>query len=220
MAETIDYESYVENGTAGFLMESTSDAMNNIFDVKIRFPWDKSLDDSPEASYRVQDFEPPTPDSGEYKVVWHGIEVTKMSSSLKLERKLKLKFRVDATMVLYNKLKTWERVSHDVNMGSVANKASALGTIVLIAPGGEYNATSASWNEPQISASSADSSNAKKGFLDQLMTTSTIFWAYGQVACKKVSEPKFEQTADGKPLVTDCEFLFGNCYYPFYAQKS
>lgn len=197
---------------ASVLMEATGDAMNNIFDVMIVFPWDSEGNDDAVVSYRCTGFEPPKVEVSTYPVTWHGITVQKVASGIKMERKQKLTFRLDATYVLYNKFKAWAKTVADVNTGGVANTASALGQIVLWAPGSEYNATSSFGNTNP----NGHNGQLLKDTLDGKVTG--LYWLLDDVQAIDVGQPKFENTAEGKSMNYDVNFIFGDVNDPFSTQ--
>lgn len=199
---------------ASVLMEATGDAMSNIFDVMIAFPWDSGDTDDAIVSYRCEGFTPPKAEVSTYPVTWHGITVQKVASGIKMDRKQKLKFRMDATYTLYNKFRAWAKTCADVNTGGVANTASALGQIVVWAPGTEYNATS---------SFGASNPNGHDGALlkDTLSgKTQDIWYLLSDVQCINVTPPEYKNEAEGKSMSYECEFIFGDVSDPFSTQAS
>ena len=214
MAEDINYTPAL--GVASTLVQATGDAMDNIFDVLVTFPWDSAGSYSAETSYRCKDFQPPKPEKSTHDNAWHGQSVPKVNSGIKLDRHLKLQFRLDATWALYNKFVAWSKVTGDVNTGGVANTNSALGTIKVLVPGAEYNAT-ASWNAPGNSGAPEDLMlNGKNG----MKNTSMLYWNFSDVQCLNVGTPKWDNKVDGKEIWYEVEFIFGDIAYPFYTNPS
>lgn len=199
---------------ASVLMEATGDAMNNIFDVMIVFPWDSGDNSDAVVSYRCKGFEPPKAEVSTYDVTWHGISVKKVASGIKMDRTQKLTFRLDATYNLYNKFRAWAKVCADVNTGGVANTASALGQILVYAPGSEYNATS---------SFGASNPNGKDGtLLNETLNgkVTDLYWLLDDVQCVNVGVPKFENTGEGKSMEYEVQFIFGDVNDPFSTQPS
>lgn len=202
----------IVGSAATLLMTATGDAMNNMFDVGVKFPWETSGDGiHPEVSYRCSGFEPPEDKTETYPVTWHGITVQKVKSGINMERKMSLTFRVDATYELYNKFKAWEKVTRDVNTGGVANTASALGQFWVWAPGSEYNATDSFEKKPngQGGAYLRDSMEGK---------VADLYWLYDNAQVINVSKPKFSNGASGEKMDYTVEFIFGDVNDPFSTQ--
>lgn len=202
-------------GVASTLVQSTGDVMSNIFDVLITFPWDTSNSASAEVSYRCKAFNIPKPEKTTYSVTWHGITAQKVASGIKLDRKLDLEFRLDATWSLYNKFISWSKITGDVNTGGTANTASALGTIKLIVPGSEFNAEQ-SWNTPGTAGSDDLLLNGSKG----MKNTSMLYWNFSDVQCVNVDAPKFTNEAEGKTQDYKVSFIFGDVTYPGYTDPN
>lgn len=202
---------------ASVLVNATGDAMDNIWDVYIDWPWAStgtngaiSTSAEAQASYRAQGFDVPDPKTETYAVTWNGITVNKIKSGVKLDRKFKLSYRLDANYALYNKFIAWKKLTGDVNTSGVANTASALGRVQVVAPGAEYN--SMSWSTPDTS------SDSKNLMHERLKTTTKLVWTFEDVQCFNVGTPKFKQAETGSPIMYDVEFIFGDAAYPFYTE--
>lgn len=206
----------IVGSAASLLMQSTGDAMNNIFDVGIVFPWDSGSDGTslPEVSYRCKGFNPPEDKTKTYDVSWHGITVKKIQAGIDMAREFELTFRMDATYALYNRFKAWKKVTTDVNTGGVANTASALGQVWVYAPGSEYNATA---------SFGADNPNGKDGaYLSKTLQgkVNDLYWLYDSVQVIEVGQPQFSNEATGKAMEFKVKFIFGDVNDPFSTQAS
>lgn len=197
---------------ASVLVNATGDAMDNIFDVCIGWPWASKEISGAEAaaSYRASGFTIPEPKASTYDVSWYGIKVKKVAAAINMDRTFKLTYRLDANYALYQKFVTWKKYVTDVNTSGVANTESALGTVKVVAPGAEYNAMS--WTPPG-KASDTDNMLAQ-----QLTKTTNLVWTFEDVQCINVGTPKFNNSGSGKAMNYDVEFTFGDVSYPFYTQ--
>lgn len=200
---------------ASVLVNATGDAMDNIWDVYIDWPWSTagangaiSSGAEAAASYRCSGFNIPQPKKETYSNTWNGITVKKIKSGIKLDRQFELEFRLDANYALYNKFTAWSKITGDANTSGVANTESALGRVQLVAPGAEYNAMS--WSTP-TAASAEDNMIAKR-----LAGTTKLVWTFEDVQCFDVSTPQFKQAETGTALKYKCLFTFGDVAYPFY----
>lgn len=206
-----DIPSYLPGWTpASVLMNSTGDAMDNIFDISIFWPWD-SQSDSTEvaASYRAEGFDIPEPKTKTHDVTWLGVTVKRVSSGVSLERTFDLNFRLDANYALYSKFVQWQKFVIDVNTSGVANTESALGKVTVTAPGAEYNAMS--WT-PATKAEAADNKLSVRG-----NNISKLVWTFEDVAVVEVGTPKFKNQGEGKVMMYKVKFTFGDASYPFFS---
>lgn len=200
---------------ASVLMNSTGDAMDNIFDIIVGWPWDtptfdgKAVLNSGEAaaSYRATGIEIPEPKTKTYDVSWHGIKVKKVAAGVDLNRELTITYRLDANYALYQKWRAWQKLTQDVNTSGVANTASALGIIQVIAPGAEYN--SLSWSTP---GNQDDDFNMLTG---RLNGTTNLVWTFEDVQVVDVGTPKFKNGNDGNKMEYQVKAIFGDVAYPF-----
>lgn len=201
---------------ASVLVNATGDAMDNIFDILIDWPWANtgtngavSTGAEAAASYRASGFTIPEPKTTTYDVSWHGVKVKKVAAGVGLDRKFELDFRLDANYALYQKFTSWKKLVADVNTSGVANTESALGRVQVIAPGAEYN--SMSWSTP---TTQSDSDNLLSTALD---STTNLVWTFEDVQVVNVGVPKFNNSSGtGKVMQYKVEFIFGDVSYPFY----
>lgn len=201
---------------ASVLMNSTGDAMSNIFDIIVGWPWESPTlngatvlsNGEAAASYRAEGFDIPQPKTKTYNVSWHGIKVNKVASGVDLDRKVTLNYRLDANYALYQKWLAWQKLTQDLNTSGVANTASALGIIQVIAPGAEYN--SLSWSTPN--GNQDDNFNMLTG---RLAGTTNLVWTFEDTQVVNVSTPKFKNEEGGNKMMYSVEFIFGDAAYPF-----
>ena len=196
---------------ASVLMNCTGDAMDNIFDVLITWPWDSSSSVEAAASYRCSDFKVPEPKTKTYDVTWHGVAVKKVASGVDLSRELSLTFRLDANYALYNKFITWKKITSDVNTSGVANTASALGIIRVVAPGSEYNTQN--WS---VGSSTESTLLLADGSSSTALNASMIYWTFNDCQAVEVGQPQFKNNATGTAMTYTVKFIFGDVAYPFY----
>lgn len=215
MADSKDIVYSVGWTPASVLVNSTGDAMNNIFDIYIDWPWSTigtngQISDATEAqvSYRAKGFDIPEPKTNTYKVTWNGITVNKVAAGVSLDRKFNLTYRLDANYALYNKFLAWKKLTSDVNTSGVANTASALGRVQVVAPGAEYN--SLSWSTPETASAEQNLMHRRLG------STTMLAWTFEDVQCTNVGTPKFAQAETGSIMEYQVEFIFGDVAYPFY----
>ena len=201
---------------ASVLVNSTGDAMDNIYDILIEWPWQGGSSNGgvisgaeAAASYRASGFKIPEPKTKTYDVSWRGTSVKKVASGIELSRIFTLTFRLDANYALYQKFVAWRKVTNDVNTGGVSNTESALGKIQVIAPGAEYN--SMSWTP-------ATEAVSEKNMLSHaLKNVTNVVWTFEDVQCVNVGQPEYKNGATGNAMSYVCEFTFGDVNYPFYS---
>lgn len=200
---------------ASVLVNATGDAMDNIYDILIDWPWANtgtngavSTGAEAAASYRANGFNIPEPKTKTYDVSWRGVTVKKVAAGIELVRTFKLTFRLDANYALYQKFIAWKKVTGDINTSGVANTESALGRIQVIAPGAEYN--SMSWSTP---TAENDNDNMVS---TALSSTTNLVWTFEDVQCINVGSPKFKNGSTGNKMDYEVEFTFGDASYPFY----
>lgn len=219
------YREYTENTKIGAtpastLVQSTGDAMNNIFDVLIKFPWGE--DAGAEGSYRCEGFNPPTPKTKTYDVTWHGIKVKRIAAGIQFDRDLTLKFRVDGNYAFYRKLVMWHNYTIDVNTGAVANQRIGGGNglsndaeILVIAPGQEYN--TAMFEEMYFKTENRNNSTGDSQLLNAGgFKGNLIAWKYNQAQLYQLAQPTFKNSDGGDTMSVEAKILFGDCIYPFF----
>lgn len=204
---------------ASVLVNSTGDAMNNIYDILIDWPGSSTgsngvISTAAEAavSYRADGFNIVEPKTKTYDVSWRGVTVKKVAAGVDMQRQFDLNFRLDANYALYQKFIAWHKIVTDVNTSGVANTASALGRVQVVAPGAEYNAMS--WSTP---TSSTDSDNLVSKALD---STTNLVWTFEDVAVVGVGAPQFKTGGTGNTMQYKVTFTFGDVAYPFYTSAN
>lgn len=194
------------------LMNSGADAMNNIFDVLITFPTGLDSDGSFQQKARVRlkgDWNPPEPETGTYDIEYHGVAITRPKTTMTLDRKFELTFRLDASYELYNRFISWHNYATDPNTGSFADTITedAMGSIVVRQLAGSFM---------------APGSNGMIGLLDNETTAVkkdsviTPEWGFKGVWVSKVSQPKFHAGKEAAEQDYTVSFIFDDISYPFY----
>lgn len=212
----------IARGPASMIMEGTADAMDNIWDAYVQWPWEnagaESDIDQMEFSYRCQGFTPPPDGSPTYEVYWHGVAVQMIASGVKMQRKLDLNFRLDATWNLYHKFVTWKKLTSDSNTSGVANKAAALGKMFFAVPNTEYVSTSftkpgASGTDPGTLMIGSD-----KGGGELQKGSNCVWYGINCVQVVDVGKPTFKQSASGTAPTFKVSLIFGDYADSFYDQ--
>lgn len=196
---------------ASVLVEETSDAMDNIFDVLIE--WPEALQSSVSGleaavSYRCSGFEPPEPKTDTYEVTWHGVTAKKVKSGINLQREITLQFRLDANYRLYNLFTYWKKITGDGNTSGVSNTAKLLGTLKVVAPMSEYTA---------YNFKTAGEGKSADLLLNNSMDANLAYWTLKDCQVVEVGQPKFKNGASGEKQEYSVKFIFGDIGYPFYA---
>lgn len=196
------------------LMASGADAMNNMFDVYINFPTVLDSDGTKQNSARVRikdSFQPPAPETGTYTISYHGVEITRPSTTMTLDRKLSLKFRLDAKYELYETFIKWHNYVTDPNLGSFADNVndSMLGTITVRQLAGEYLA-------PGTTGMAGLLGSADEVQQGNIVTPE---WKFKGVWVSKVDTPSFTAGKDGQNMEFGVEFYFDDIEYPFYTNN-
>lgn len=193
------------------LVESGADAMNNIFDVIITFPAAIQASENMQQQARVRlkgEVSIPEPVTQTYEIGYHGVGINRPKTSMDLERKLTLNFRLDASYNLHQTFILWHNLVTDPNLGSFADSVdtSAMGSIVIRQLAGAYM---------------APGSNGMAGLLDTDGSVKhdnvvTPEWSFKGVWVGKVGQPKFTAGKDAEAQEYSVDFYFDDIAYPFY----
>ena len=182
----------IAKGPASIMMEGTADAMDNIWDAYVDWPWGGDDTDAMEFSYRCQGFQPPQNPTKTYGVVWHGVEAQMIAAGSGMTRKFKLTYRLDATWNLYNKFVTWKKITNDSNTEYVSTSfpqpttQPPSGTSIMI--GGGKDGEGKILQQPK----------------------NCIVFGFADVQVTDVSPIKFQQSKDGKAPTFEVEVIFGD----------
>jgi hypothetical protein len=194
----------IENKIVSALVDAGADAMDNMYDVSIVFPWDSN---NVVVTTRAEGFEPPAVEVGTYEVQYHGEKISLPDTEAKFDRSFKITFRLDASYNLWGKFKTWLAAVKDCVSGGGANWPGVLGSVSCTALAGAYIAT----GMPGIGSSG-----------DGTVTSASnkANWSYNNVYVTKVGEPSFK-TEGGKSMSYDVEFKFFDvAHMPFMNGKA
>ena len=180
------------------LVNRGADAMDNMFDVSIQFPW---ADGGSVVTTRVDGFNIPDAANDGYDISYHGVTMKRPASKQTFSREFELTFVLDAAYALYGEFVNWEMMVTDPVNGGVANWAAALGTVKVTALSGAYNGTS-----------TGDIYKADDG---SITGDANPTWTFYDVWVSKVGQPQFK-TDGGAAITYPVSFKFGDCDYPFY----
>lgn len=180
------------------LVNRGADAMANMYDIKIQFPWADSGD---VVTTRVTNFQPPVAANGGYDISYHGVSMKRPTSKQDFTREFDLEFVLDAAYALYGEFINWGMMAADPVNGGVANWAAALGKITVEGLAGAYNGTSP--NDIYDSETFAITGDANPK------------WTFYDVWVGSVGQPSFN-TEGSDALKYNVKFYFGDCDYPFY----
>lgn len=209
----------IAKGPASIIMEGTADAMDNIWDAYIQWPWaNDSLDDTLETSYRCQGFQPPADPTQTYEVFYHGIPVKMIASGSGMTRELSVQYRCDATWNLYNKFVTWKRITSDSNTSGVANKAALLGKLYFVVPGTEFVSTSFTKPTTNTDEKTLKIGSGGDGATGLAKLSNCVVYGYKSVQVIDVSKPTLKQAKTGTAFTFTVKFIFGDTADSFYEQ--
>ncbi len=180
------------------ILGSGGDAFENMYDVKIKFPWDS--DGLTVLTVRADGFDVPSTESSTYEKKYHGVTMNFVKPEMKFDRKFSLSFRMDSGYGLYGNFITWLSASADPVTGGVANVGTALGEVEVIALSENFSAIHCVDNYDDEGAINAD--NLTK-------------WTFKDAIVTKVDAPKFK-TDGANAIKFKVDFIFGECDHPFF----
>lgn len=180
------------------LVNRGADAMDNMYDISIQFPWAES---GSIVTTRVESFAVPDAANDGYDITYHGVTMKRPNAKQTFNREFELSFTLDAAYALYGEFVNWAMMVADPVNGGVANWAAALGTIKVTALSGAYNGTS-----------TKDIYDASNG---SITGDANPTWTFYDVWVSKVGQPTFN-TGGGDIIKYSVSFKFGDCDYPFY----
>lgn len=180
------------------LVNRGADAMDNMYDVSIQFPW---ADAGSVVTTRVESFQIPDAANDGYDITYHGVTMKRPVSKQTFNREFELSFVLDAAYALYGEFVNWAMMVADPVNGGVANWAASLGTVTVTALSGAYNGTS-----------TGDIYESSDG---SIKGDANPTWTFYDVWVSKVGQPNFN-TGGGDALKYSVSFKFGDCDYPFY----
>lgn len=190
----------------GVLVNSAADAMDNMFNMVVTWPWDGSKSDA-QLAHRIEGFDIPEPSGDYYDVSWLGVTYKKPKAGQKLDRVWKITCALDATYEIYSLFEAWKKVVFDVNNGGVANTTPYLGAITITAIQGPFTAVDFTASTAQNNSGLLEDNKNLEGRLIQ--------WILKDVAVYKVGTPKFKNKATGDKLTYEVSGTFGRVFYPF-----
>lgn len=186
----------ITNQAVQALVDAGADAMDNMYDLKIRFPWS---DNAIVITTRIDGFDPPASKTETYDKEYHGQKVKLPNTKATLDRTFDITLTFDATYNLWGQFKTWKSAVDDEVSGGKANWPGLVGDIEICALAGAYMAT----NSPDL--------------IDKLQSNgdSGIKWAYSNVYVTECENPKYK-TKGGDAMTYKVSFCyFGDDFAPF-----
>jgi len=135
-----------------------------------------------------------------YKVDYKGIDLTRPNAEITGERKLSIKFRVDADYALYKKLLQWKRLyGRDSAEGQILDikSASATGDTDLVKKTGTIRIYGL---KPKGTLDDANSAGAPD-------TAARPIWTFNKVACTKIGVPTFARESSAI-IEVETSFIF------------
>lgn len=186
----------IVNAAVAALVDSGADAMDNMYDLKIRFPW---ADAPIVITTRIEGFDPPSSKSETYDKEYHGQKIPLPNTKATLDRKFEMTLTFDATYNLWGQFKTWKSSVDDEVAGGKANWPGLVGEVEVCAIAGAFIAT----NMPEAINKLQNSS--KEG----------IYWKYSNVYVTECENPKYK-TKGGDAMQYKVSFCyFGDDFAPF-----
>ncbi len=188
----------IANAAVNSLVASGADAMDNMYEVGIRFPWDT---ETSLITVRAEGFEPPVSKSETYEKEYHGQKISLPSTKATLERSFDITFSFDATWNLWGKFSTWKASIDDATTGGKANFPGLLGEIIVASLAGAYIATT---SNDALKAISPIDGTAGSG----------VKWEYQMVYVSEVTNPSFK-TKGGDAMTYKVTFKYFDEKTPF-----
>ncbi len=193
----------MDNQFLSAILNDGADAFNNIYDIKITFPWTVTGLDYVTA--RAEGIK--TPEIGtetqERELKGNIIDVPKPKQTGK--REFEVTFRVDANYSLYSHLAKWVSCVTDPVSGGVANWMSFLGSVEITAAGTTYTALSADTGM-----------SAKMGAIEGSATTP--WWKFSQCWASKITQLDFKRKGS-EELTYTVTFKYIDSKQPFMNGK-
>ncbi len=202
------------SGITTVLLNSGSDAFNNLFDIQIDIPGNASpaqVDYS--YSVRASGFQPPELYLNTAQVDYKAIQLTRQVPQIMGDRKFSIEFRMDSNYLLYQDLLDWKHIWVDpsgesnVQAGALADPKANVSTGVT---------TGDQQNYGKVTVVAYNSTTPISGYPDAATTDTAVIsasWVFYDVICMKVGTPSYQRNEASAVMVT-AEFLFGRMTEP------
>jgi hypothetical protein len=150
------------------LITAGTDAMSNMFEVKITLPAGVVGSATPTTlRIRAEGFSPPVLNQGVYAVKYKTATLNRPNAAIEGERTFDITFRLDAYYTVYKTLKDWQKTYVNVYTGKASTNLDSIGTV-----------------EVKSFADTAVASNVSG-------KASSIIWTFSKVWIQKITEPEF-----------------------------
>ena len=206
------------SGITTVLLNSGSDAFNNLFDVQIDIP-SSSFDSSKTGannytySVRASGFQPPELYLNTAQVDYKAIQLTRQVPQIMGDRKFTIEFRLDSNYYLYNDLLDWKHIWVDpsgesnVQAGALADPKANFTVGVTTTEQSNYG---------KITVVAYNSTTPISGYSDAITIDTSVVsasWVFYDVICMKVGTPSYQRN-EASPVSVTAEFLFGRMTEP------
>lgn len=192
------------------LLSLGNDAMNNMYDVY--YTPDGSAEPF-QLSGRLLSFEPPQWTVGTHDISYHGHTLKMPSTKIDFERKLTLKFRLDANYEYYKYWRDLAKYAGNPVTGGVANAPINTGKLIVLTV--SDNMVGAGGNAPAIYGNPLKDGEVKPNDdpIKIINSHQGLAWIYENCWVADTTEPAF--TTDGGDIQEfEAHLYFGHCWYP------
>lgn len=186
------------------LINSSADAMSNMYEVYIKFPGGT---ESQVMTVRADGFKIPDAGVATYQIEYHGQKIDRPKTVLEMDRHFDLTFRLDAKYELHDAFLAWQSLAGNPNNGGVSNRATDQGEVRVIALKNGYLAL-----EDDIYLKNLNDHFAIK---NDDKNEDIRVWDFKQVWVSKVTQPDYK-TEGGDKMQFTVTFHFGESNYPGY----
>jgi hypothetical protein len=193
---------------------SGSDAMTNMYDVKIFFPDENGNSDTGMfETVRSEGFKIPEVAVGTYELKYHGVTIKRPKTEQTFNRTVEMSFRLDSGFDILRRLTAWQMMLVDPVTGGVTNTAQFLGKIEVQSIVGAYFATTlaAELEGP----TDAGDDPLKAGAVAVGTDNPLAIWRFYDVWPEKVGQPEFKRE-DAGLITLAVTFNFADCDIPYF----
>lgn len=196
------------------LLSLGNDAMTNMYDVY--YAPDGSAEKA-QLSGRLMSFEPPAWTVGTHDISYHGQTIKLPSTKVEFERKLNLKFRLDANYEYYKYWRSLAKFAGNPVTGGVANAPINTGKLWVVTVSdnmvGAGNSSAPTIYGNPIGNSGEAQKASDDPIADVLNGHKGLVWIYENCWVADTTEPNFS-TDDANTQEFEAHLYFGHCWYP------